>query len=477
MAKSVGNRKNSHSKYEMVPPEGGWGYAIAGAVSLTFIVGILPISVFGTVFGPFLASLGDEITATSLITSIFNTSLFLTGLPANYLLQNYTYRKVGLVGAVIYSVGSFLTIFAGSISYMVITYLLQGFGFGLMFPAVLSAFNEYWVTKQTVMMSVIQVIYGSVAIMFPTLTSKLLQEYGFKGTVAILSAFTLNGILALLAMQPVKWHYKKKEIAKEDTFATISEVLFGQPGEKEEPAECDVLMDSICEDPQIKSIVQKNIVTHDADNVGETIITRKTLVESLDLILFKDIVYVNMALGVSLALTSDIVFMYITPSLLNSYGFDDADITFTLTTFFATDLIGKISLGILTAIIKISNRQILLVGSIFVIVLRVAYTMNSSFWWIVTLSALLGFLRASVQTTFPLVFAERYGPRFPTAFSLFMVVCGTVALLTGLLSGVVKNITNSDTMVVHFLTIMYSCCTVPWIVEIITKRGYGTATH
>ncbi|GJQ75158.1 hypothetical protein Trydic_g9764 [Trypoxylus dichotomus] len=477
MAESVKNPRNCYSKYEMIPPEGGWGYAITGAVSLAFIVGLMPVSVFGVVFGPFLAGLGDEISATSLVTSIFDTSLFFAGLPASYLLQNYTYRKVGLAGAVIYSSGNFLTIFAGSIFYMAVAYLLQGFGFGLMFAAILTGFNEYWVIKKTVMMSVIQITIGTVAIVFPTLTSKLLQEYGFRGTIAIFSAFTLNGILALLTMQPVKWHYKRREIAKEDMRINISEVLNRQSEKKTEHAEKDALLDNNYKDFHIDPKIQENFNTADVDIASAVTTTWKTLVERLDLMLFKDAGYVNNVVGVSLALTSDVAFVHVTPAVLNSYGFNAAGVTFMLTTFFASDLIGKISLGVFAASIKISNRQILLVGSIFVIAFRVAYTLNTSFWWIATLSALLGFLRSTIQTTYSLVFAERYGPRFPTAFSLFMVICGIISLLTGLLSGVVKNVTSSDTMVVHFLTLMYLCCTVSWVVELVIRRRTSTATQ
>lgn len=64
-----------------------------------------------------------------------------------------------------------------------------------------------------------------------------------------------------------------------------------------------------------------------------------------------------------------------------------------------------------------------------------AFTLNSSFWWIILVSGSLGFLRCFIQTPLPLVVAEQYGQRFTTAFSLYMVVCGFVALGVGLISG------------------------------------------
>lgn len=96
-----------------------------------------------------------------------------------------------------------------------------------MFPSVMSAFNEYFRSKQTVMMSLVQVMIGSAGIIWPTITSKLLQEYGFRGTAMVFSAFALNGILAMLTLQPAKWHYRRKEISEEErctnVFGTISD--------------------------------------------------------------------------------------------------------------------------------------------------------------------------------------------------------------------------------------------------------------
>lgn len=60
-----------------------------------------------------------------------------------------------------------------------------------------------------------------------------------------------------------------------------------------------------------------------------------------------------------------------------------------------------------------------------------AFLMSNAFWWIATVSVILGFLRAFIQIPLPLVVAETYPHRFVTAFSLYMVVCGFVALACG----------------------------------------------
>ncbi|KAI4463730.1 monocarboxylate transporter [Holotrichia oblita] len=183
MGRSTFLSKNNN-KYELIPPDGGWGYVITGAIGLAFVVGFVPISVFVTVFGPFLATLGDETSATTLITGVYSTGIFLTG-----------------------------------------------FGFGLVFPATIASFTQYFVKKQTSMMSVIQVITGAAGIVWPSFTSILLEKYGFRGTVAIFSAISLHGILAVLTLQPAKWHYKRKEFEEHEKLKPQNS---GLPGEKEQ---------------------------------------------------------------------------------------------------------------------------------------------------------------------------------------------------------------------------------------------------
>ncbi|KAK9752898.1 hypothetical protein QE152_g3894 [Popillia japonica] len=105
------------------------------------------------------------------------------------------------------------------------------------------------------------------------------------------------------------------------------------------------------------------------------------------------------------------------------------------------------------------------------------FTLHSSLWWFAALSAILGVLRCTIHSYYCLVFCERYGPRFPTAFTLFMVVCAVVFLLTGFLTGLVKNYTGSDNMVLYLLTVMCGCCSVSWLIEIVHARTTNKSVH
>ena len=129
----------------------------------------------------------------------------------NYALTNFTCRQVGVTGAIIYFWGSFLTAFATNVYQIIITYgILQGIGLGLMVPAAFTSFNHYFVRRRTFAMGVTQMIIGIGAMVIPLVIQKLLEEYGFRGTQAIIAAFTLHALVGMIVQQPVKYHMKKK---------------------------------------------------------------------------------------------------------------------------------------------------------------------------------------------------------------------------------------------------------------------------
>lgn len=130
----------------------------------------------------------------------------------NYALNTFTCRQVGVTGSVIYFCGSFLTAFASNVYQIIFTYgILQGIGLGLMVPAAFTSFNYYFVRRRTFAMAVTQMIIGVAAMIVPLVIQMLLEEYGFRGTQAIIAAFSLHAMLGMVVQQPVKYHVRKKK--------------------------------------------------------------------------------------------------------------------------------------------------------------------------------------------------------------------------------------------------------------------------
>jgi hypothetical protein len=62
-------------------------------------------------------------------------------------------------------------------------------------------------------MAVTQLIIGVAAMVIPLAIQMLLEEYGFRGTQAIIAAFSLHALLGMVVQQPVKYHVKKKKLS------------------------------------------------------------------------------------------------------------------------------------------------------------------------------------------------------------------------------------------------------------------------
>lgn len=93
-----------------------------------------------------------------------------------------------------------------------------------MLPAMFSAFNVYFIKRKNSMMGISQTIVAGISMGIPYICSLLMDKYGFQGTVVIISAISLHGVLAMITLQPVEWHMRKVRISSVDQSSTLSTV-------------------------------------------------------------------------------------------------------------------------------------------------------------------------------------------------------------------------------------------------------------
>lgn len=77
-----------------------------------------------------------------------------------------------------------------------------------MIPVGYTTFNHYFVKKRIFAMSVAQALKGIIITSHPILVKILMNEYGFRGTVAMIAAINAHSVLGMLSMHPIEWHYK-----------------------------------------------------------------------------------------------------------------------------------------------------------------------------------------------------------------------------------------------------------------------------
>lgn len=138
-------------------------------------------------------------------------SLFVPGFSANIALKRLSLRQVGLIGAFIYTLASFLAIFVASTTQLIITNgFLQGLGLGLLIPVSYTSFNSYFTKKKVLYLSLCKASIGLITMVYPLFIKFTINEFGFRGTLAILCAISAHSILGAVVMHPVQWHMVKQ---------------------------------------------------------------------------------------------------------------------------------------------------------------------------------------------------------------------------------------------------------------------------
>ncbi|KAG6460018.1 hypothetical protein O3G_MSEX011723 [Manduca sexta] len=192
--------KDHKQKYD------SWGLVVCFGTIITFIAGIGHVNSFGLIYIDFMNETGS--TAKSLTTAhgVFAIMLAVGGILLNIMSNRIPLQLGGLIGAVLFTLGSLLTIIISNTNQLPITFgVLQGIGFGIMVPVCYSTFNYYFVRKRTAVMSLCKSVQGIILIWYPLLMKRTMNLYGMRGTLLIIFGISLHTIPGMLSM-------KKKDI-------------------------------------------------------------------------------------------------------------------------------------------------------------------------------------------------------------------------------------------------------------------------
>ncbi|KRT80444.1 membrane transporter [Oryctes borbonicus] len=196
---------------KLVPPNGGYGWIVAGAFSLHHMIVVPLAHSFGLVFKDKFKQKGFSATDITFIVNTNAASTFWCGLLSGALLKQFGYRKVSFLGAVLMTVGIFLTAYAESFTeYMIFYGVIAAIGMGMGTSAYPFALNTYFTTKRGKAFGYAMTVSGCGAALLPQLVSLLLSIYAEKGTVIILSGIASHAFISAALLQPVKRHMKEK---------------------------------------------------------------------------------------------------------------------------------------------------------------------------------------------------------------------------------------------------------------------------
>nr|XP_027204048.1 monocarboxylate transporter 14-like [Dermatophagoides pteronyssinus] len=200
---AVKNVRSGRS-YQPCPPDGGWGWLVVFGSFMLHVIADGIIYSFGLFYYELDKHFGESKTATSMVVSIMNGTTYCIGPIASALTIKFGCRIVTIVGAIFASLGFFLSTFATNIFTLYGTIgICAGFGFGLMYLPAIVIVTSYFEKRRAFATGI--AVCGSgigTAIMSP-LIEYIINLYGWKGAMLIISALLINCTIFGALFKPV----------------------------------------------------------------------------------------------------------------------------------------------------------------------------------------------------------------------------------------------------------------------------------
>ncbi|CAB3253077.1 unnamed protein product [Arctia plantaginis] len=187
-------------------PDGGWGWVVVAASFLIATVADGLAFSYGLMHDKFVIYFETSEAKTSLIGSLFISVPLIAGPIMSALVDRYGCRSMTIVGGIASTIGFVAASYSNSVEVLYVTYgMMAGLGTGLLYvTAVVSI--AYWFEKRRNL----AVGLGSCGVGFGTfiyspLTTYLLEEFGWRGTLLLLAGTVLNVCVCGAVMRDPEW--------------------------------------------------------------------------------------------------------------------------------------------------------------------------------------------------------------------------------------------------------------------------------
>ncbi|XP_072947054.1 monocarboxylate transporter 12 isoform X1 [Epargyreus clarus] len=203
--------------WEMVPPDGKWGWCILVGATLVNILIPGTIKSFGVLLPEFNRMFQSSASASNGVAALCYFLYSSLGPLSSILSVKWSYRTVTLIGGSFAAFGMIFSTFAFSITYLYFSFgAMVGIGAGLAFPPTVYIVTSYFVRLRGLANGICMSGSAFGSIILPPVIRLLLETYGYNGAVLILGGVMLNVWAAALLFQPVEEHMVKQYKDRED---------------------------------------------------------------------------------------------------------------------------------------------------------------------------------------------------------------------------------------------------------------------
>nr|XP_056719598.1 monocarboxylate transporter 13-like [Euleptes europaea] len=198
------------------PPDGGWGWMIALAAFLQTALVFGVIRSFGVFFVEFTVHFEQPSTAVSWISSVTVAVLMFTSPLSSALGAQYGERPVGVVGGLLSGLGLFLASFATSLAQLYLFIgLFTGVGGALIFSPSLALVAQYFQRRRALANALVFSGTGISALAFSPLFQFLVDSYGWRGALLIVSGMAFHLVACGALLRPLPSAKNNSSVAPE----------------------------------------------------------------------------------------------------------------------------------------------------------------------------------------------------------------------------------------------------------------------
>ncbi|XP_067879619.1 monocarboxylate transporter 13-like [Heterodontus francisci] len=186
------------------PPDGGWGWIVvlAGFLKSCLVFGI--IRSFGVFIIQFIQYYEESSSRVSWIISISVAIQQFTSPIGSLFGTRYGARPVVMVGGVLACLGMLTASFGQSLLHLYLSIgLLTGFGWALVFTPTVVMISRYFKRRRALATGLAFTGVGVASFILSPLFQLLIDEYGWRGALQILSALMLNLCVSAALLRPI----------------------------------------------------------------------------------------------------------------------------------------------------------------------------------------------------------------------------------------------------------------------------------
>ncbi|XP_048517261.1 uncharacterized protein LOC109533592 isoform X2 [Dendroctonus ponderosae] len=191
-----------------------------------------------------------------------------------------------------------------------------------------------------------------------------------------------------------------------------------------------------------------------------------------DFELFKDPIYVNLMLGITVANFAELNFSILTPMVLKEFNFGQYETATFMSLLGATDIVVRFFIPFIADRIGWDNKRFFLIGVLAMALGRVILVHTQTYTWSLLVAVIIG-AGKGLRTIFIALVIPSYVPleRLPAASGLQLATSGLLFVILGPVVGLIRDAVNNYVITLHLLNICTYATAVAWIIEeIVTKR-------